>query len=35
VDDTLRARIRGTWEHYVAEAERHRRGAFPVERASL
>src|SRR6266550_2081874 len=29
VDDGLRARIRGTWEHYVAEAERHRRGSFP------
>ncbi|MEX2156961.1 MAG: hypothetical protein WD773_08990 [Gemmatimonadales bacterium] len=35
VDDALRARIRGTWEHYVAEAERHRRGRFPLERPSL
>jgi carbonic anhydrase/acetyltransferase-like protein (isoleucine patch superfamily) len=35
VDDGLRARIQGTWEHYVAEAERHRRGAFPVEGPSL
>ena len=35
VDDGLRARIKETWEHYVAEAERHRRGAFPLERASL
>ena len=35
VDDGLRARIRGTWEHYVAEAERHRRGAFPIQRATL
>jgi len=35
VDDGLRARIRGTWEHYVAEAERHRRGTFPIERATL
>ena len=35
VDDGLRARIRGTWEHYVAEAERHRRGAFPLQRTSL
>ncbi|HXO84661.1 MAG TPA: gamma carbonic anhydrase family protein, partial [Gemmatimonadales bacterium] len=26
VDDGLRARIKGTWEHYVAEAERHRTG---------
>jgi carbonic anhydrase/acetyltransferase-like protein (isoleucine patch superfamily) len=35
VDDGLRARIRGTWEHYVVEAERHRRGMFPAERPSL
>ena len=35
VDDTLRARIRGTWEHYVEQADRHRRGNFPVQRASL
>ena len=35
VDDALRARIRGTWQHYVVEAERHRGGAFPVERPSL
>src|SRR6266545_4776035 len=33
VDDGLRARIRGTWEHYVGEAERHRSGAFPVQGA--
>src|SRR5262245_32585059 len=35
VDDALRARIRETWEHYVAEAERHRGGNFPVARSSL
>lgn len=35
VDDALRARIRGTWEHYVAEAARHRGGAFPALRPSL
>jgi carbonic anhydrase/acetyltransferase-like protein (isoleucine patch superfamily) len=35
VDDELRARIRGTWQHYVVEAERHRGGAFPLERPSL
>jgi len=35
VDDELRARIRGTWQHYVVEAERHRGGAFPRERPSL
>ena len=35
VDDGLRARIRGTWEHYVEQAERHRAGNFPVHRTSL
>ena len=35
VDAGLRERIRGTWEHYVAEAERHRRGTFPLERPTL
>lgn len=35
VDDVLRARIRGTWEHYVVEAERHRGGTFPIERPSM
>lgn len=35
VDDGLRARIRGTWEHYVAEAERHRAGAFPLAPTGL
>jgi hypothetical protein len=35
VDDALRARIRGTWEHYVAEAQRHRTGQFPIARTSL
>jgi carbonic anhydrase/acetyltransferase-like protein (isoleucine patch superfamily) len=29
VDEALRARIQGTWQHYVAEAERHRAGNFP------
>ena len=29
VDEALRARIRGTWEHYVALAERHRAGEGP------
>src|SRR5438552_6770870 len=33
VDDALRERIRLTWEHYVAEAERHRAGRFPIARA--
>jgi carbonic anhydrase/acetyltransferase-like protein (isoleucine patch superfamily) len=35
VDDGLRARIKGTWEHYVEQAARHRSGAFPIERATL
>src|SRR5437867_2791736 len=35
VDGALRERIRQTWEHYVAEAERHRRGAFPIARTAL
>ena len=35
VDDALRARIRQTWEHYLAEAERHRMGTFPIARTSL
>ena len=29
VDDTLRDRIRGTWQHYVEQAERHRAGRYP------
>lgn len=29
VDDVLRDRIRQTWEHYVEQAARHRRGEFP------
>lgn len=29
VDETLRARIQGTWQHYVEEAARHRMGRFP------
>ena len=29
VDDQLTERIRRTWEHYVAEARRHRSGAVP------
>lgn len=29
VDGELRDRIRQTWEHYVAQAAVHRRGAFP------
>jgi carbonic anhydrase/acetyltransferase-like protein (isoleucine patch superfamily) len=35
VDDGLRARIRGPWEHYVEQAARHRAGNFPVHRTSL
>jgi len=35
VDEALRERIRLTWAHYVAEAERHRGGRFPIARAGL
>jgi carbonic anhydrase/acetyltransferase-like protein (isoleucine patch superfamily) len=35
VDPALAARIRSTWEHYVAEAERHRTGRFPLARPTL
>ena len=35
VDDALRERIRETWQHYVVEAERHRKGAYPIAGASL
>jgi hypothetical protein len=32
VDDAIRGRIEHTWRHYVAEARRHRAGAFPIHR---
>ncbi len=35
VDDALRGRIRSTWEHYVAQAARHRAGTYPVARTGL
>lgn len=35
VDAALRQRIRDTWEHYVAEAARHRAGTYPAVRTSL
>lgn len=35
VDERLRARIRGTWQHYVEQAERHRAGAFPIHTTGL
>ena len=35
VDPALAARIRTTWEHYVAEAERHRSGRFPLAKPTL
>jgi len=31
----LAERIRDTWEHYVAEAKRHRAGTFPIAGTSL
>src|SRR4051812_4051951 len=30
MDEAMRARIDRTWRHYVAEARRHRAGAFPI-----
>ena len=30
VDDALRARIEGTWRHYVEQAETHRAGRYPL-----
>ena len=35
VDEVLRARIQGTWQHYVVEAGRHRAGRFPLAPSSL
>ncbi len=35
VDPALAARIRTTWEHYVAEAARHRSGRFPLAKPTL
>ena len=35
VDEPLRARIRGTWQHYVEQAARHRAGAFPIQATNL
>lgn len=31
VDEGMRGRIEHAWRHYVAEARRHRAGAFPVQ----
>ena len=30
VDDSLRRRITGTWEHYVGQARAHRSGRYPL-----
>lgn len=30
VDETMRERIDRSWRHYVAQAENHRRGQFPI-----
>ena len=35
VDARLKQRIRETWEHYVAEAQRHRAGTYPAVRTPL
>ena len=35
VDDALRARIRGTWQHYVEQAARHRARSYPSHETGL
>jgi carbonic anhydrase/acetyltransferase-like protein (isoleucine patch superfamily) len=35
VDEAMRGRIEHAWRHYVAEARRHRAGAFPVQPATI
>jgi carbonic anhydrase/acetyltransferase-like protein (isoleucine patch superfamily) len=35
VDPAMRERIDHTWRHYIAQAERHRSGAFPVRAVSM
>jgi carbonic anhydrase/acetyltransferase-like protein (isoleucine patch superfamily) len=35
VDETLKTRIRETWQHYVGEAARHRAGNFPLAQTGL
>lgn len=34
VDESLTARIKHTWQHYVQEARRHRSGKYPIHRLS-
>jgi carbonic anhydrase/acetyltransferase-like protein (isoleucine patch superfamily) len=34
VDEALRGRIDHAWRHYVAEAQRHRAGDFPLHRVN-
>jgi carbonic anhydrase/acetyltransferase-like protein (isoleucine patch superfamily) len=31
VDEDLRGRIEHSWQHYVAQASRHRAGSFPIQ----
>lgn len=35
VDPALRARIAATWTHYVAQAQAHREGRYPIASASV
>jgi carbonic anhydrase/acetyltransferase-like protein (isoleucine patch superfamily) len=35
VDETTQRRIDHAWQHYVAQAERHRAGAFPIHPPSV
>lgn len=35
VDETTQRRIERAWRHYVAQAQRHRSGAFPIQPPSV
>jgi carbonic anhydrase/acetyltransferase-like protein (isoleucine patch superfamily) len=35
VDEVLAGRVDQSWRHYVAEAQRHRAGAFPIQPANM
>jgi carbonic anhydrase/acetyltransferase-like protein (isoleucine patch superfamily) len=35
VDDATQRRIERSWQHYVAQAERHRAGTFPIQPPSI
>jgi carbonic anhydrase/acetyltransferase-like protein (isoleucine patch superfamily) len=35
VDETSQRRIEHAWRHYIAQAERHRAGAFPIQAPTI